>query len=83
MIKSCQNVIITRSQRFESYFSRANARYFSKGTCLESYFSNFLGMEPPPSPPPGAGQETPLHPPKNASRVSSRRRRDAEWWPPE
>ena len=44
MIKSCQNVIITKSQRFESYFSKANVRspILAKAHVWESYFSNFL-----------------------------------------
>ena len=44
MIKSCQNVIITKSQRFESYFSKANVRspILAKTHVWKSYFSNFL-----------------------------------------
>ena len=43
MIKSCQNVIITKSQRFESYFSKANVRspILAKTHVWKSYFSNF------------------------------------------
>ena len=47
MIKSCQNVIITKSQRFESYFSKANVRspILAKAHVWESYFSNFLYVD--------------------------------------